>query len=114
MSYCIRTQRIKKSRKSHRCDYCERPIEVGTSYQLDIMTYEDEFYQWKSHLGCVHLIPHLGMGDYDEITAVNFYENVCALYYDFNPDTNPSFEEKLEFLYNHFNIQDEVDRRTNK
>ena len=47
--------KIRKARKQHICDYCEKPIEKGTLYEWSKNIFDGEFFEWRSHLACAHI-----------------------------------------------------------
>lgn len=78
----IQTTIIKKSRKSHICDWCGQPISTGESYTRDVWKYDGDFQMEKFHLVCRDAIQR----DYQK------YKRFCLGYpdeYTFEPRCQP-------------------------
>lgn len=48
----IRDEQV-KARKSHICDLCRKPIEIGTTYRRHTFTQDGELAVMKNHIICV-------------------------------------------------------------
>lgn len=70
MAHVIRVKLIKSSRKRHLCDECDRPINIGESYESEIgINQFSAFYDFKMCTKCLELREVLGAvyedpGDY--------------------------------------------------
>ncbi len=52
MPQTVASTRIKKARKTHRCDTCEEVIPRGASYTRSVVSDGGEVHTWKSCEAC--------------------------------------------------------------
>ena len=43
---------IRKARKNHKCDWCEKVIQKGEQYEYQKFVYDGDMCDWKAHLAC--------------------------------------------------------------
>lgn len=98
-----------KSRKRHRCNFCEYHIQSGETYMRSTHTYDGEIYTWKTHVLCDKIAEKLNMyDDCDEgLTTDGFHECIKNEYHNLDPEGNKipaksNFNVYLNFvLYHH-------------
>lgn len=74
------------ARKEHRCMWCCGTIKVGEKYERQTLKYDNQIYDWVSHLECKELTSVLNMYDWDNGNGI----------------TEDIFQEYIqEYLYNH-------------
>ena len=108
----------RKARKQHVCDFCGLLIEVGTIYELQVNISEGILYSWKSHLSCNEIAGELDMfDDWDDgLTGEGFKEYIQEEYrsimctnfneiYESKDFSYPNFSEQLEFVKKHHNCE---------
>lgn len=86
MSATILSDKERKARKSHSCDYCGCEIPVGKKYNCASLIYDNRLYDWKAHLDCQFIAQALWSwidpDDYG-LDSEHFQESVqefCAAY----------------------------------
>lgn len=105
-----------KANKDHRCDYCCGAIKKSTRYYKSVHKYDD-IYDWKTHQYCADIADKLKMyDDVDEgLGAERFCDNIREEYQQIMSETQnelyeskdfvyPSFQDRLLFVLNHYNI----------
>ena len=45
----------RKARKPHTCSYCGEVIQPGEIYNHDVLAYDGNMYEWKSHQKCMYI-----------------------------------------------------------
>ena len=90
----IISQKVKKAKKEHTCDWCQCKIDKGEEYQNTTLKFND-LYIWKSHLHCTKIYQELKMDTYDGDGV----------------DSDTFMEFVYEFLYKNLNEEenDEID-----
>jgi len=102
----INTKIILKARKKHKCNFCNGIINIGESYEKQVLKYDD-LYIWKSHLRCKEIANKLSMWEFcDEgVNEDDFFEYINLEYIKLQGDKEdypyPEFQERLEFVCNH-------------
>lgn len=67
------------AKKSHRCDYCGMPIDIGQQYNRSFNV-GDSAFTWKSHIHCENLVQKIVVwDDLDEgCSSDDFWRHVAA------------------------------------
>lgn len=93
----ILDERDRKSRKEHRCDYCQELIKKGETYEWASLK-GDELYEWKNHKRCGFIARELwSFIDPDDGMTEHDFQEGCA---DFSRMfICPNCDEKEEDCY---------------
>ncbi len=92
----------KKARKEHQCDFCLGNIVKGEVYNHQVNVWDGSIGTWKSHLKCLELTVMLDMYGYDGVNEETFYEYVRENYGTFNNeegDELPVISEMAIIVY---------------
>lgn len=93
----ISYSKIRKSIKSHRCDFCNAIIDKNVNYYDGVFKYEGKVYHWRIHIHCSDIAEHLKMYDnVDEgLTSDDFWEFIQNEYlYIMSEHFNKEYESK--------------------
>ena len=94
------------ARKEHKCMQCGAIINIGEKYERNTIKYDNQIYDWVSHLECEKVIDLLNMSDYDDGEGIDsdcFIEFIREWLFDnhYNRDTS-TFDKGFdpnEFCY---------------
>lgn len=99
----------KKANKDHICDFCGCKIDKDTKYNYS--TYKDgfEFWTWKNHIKCGHLVRLLEMDDDNSGVTNEHFVNCIIDYYENEYNINPlianiPWKTVMETVWKDFNL----------
>jgi len=105
-----------KSKKEHKCNFCNGKINKGNYYLKSIHKY-DVIYTWKTHIHCSEIADKLRMYDHcDEgLTSDIFIETIKEEYNSIMQKNQqdfdiPKFIDRLSFVLEQFQIVKDNDK----
>lgn len=88
----IDSNKNKKARKDHTCDFCLGVIKKDELYNWQkLVSVDHGIYEWKSHKHCIEVASYYDLFDNGEdgLTQMSFSDAICDIYSDkYNDDKN--------------------------
>lgn len=73
------SQKIRKAKKPHICDYCWEKINPGEKYNHAVLKYEGNIYGWDCHIHCLAISTEIwDMVDPDIGMTAEEFQDACA------------------------------------